>query len=529
LKLHAIFFSTLLVLLALRAAAIDSAVTWQLWEHSFTSEKQYDDPYRQVSLQVTFHGPGDASFSSYGFWEKGDVFRIRAAFPSAGAWTWETSCSDRENKSLHHRKGKVIVSSYAGTNPLYKKGFLKVSADRRTLAYADDTPFLWMGDTGWYIFVKSTPDEWKKYVDNRAEKEFTILQVLVSGSRTTLQDADGQMAFNNEQPNDVFWKSLEKKVHYANEKGLVVFLVGLGAGGKGAYLPAMNTAEFARYLTGRLAGSFVVFSPSMDAHYDVRNDEVGLHLKEADPRHLVTQHVGTDLQAAEKYHPKEYLDFTCIQSGHHSGRVGEAYDAARAWSSTLYVQPPAKPVINAEGMYDGHGNDKGFHWREMDVRKIGWLSWLSGALGYTYGAGENKHSDIQDNGGVWLFNTDTATFDYWEKAMNWNSAGQMTLMKRFFESVEWWGLRPAPELIKSPEDDPLKIMAAAKNENGDLVIAYLPDNEAISLDLSHVATGLRARWFNPVTGMCTTAHGTGSNGKKTFVTPGKGDWVLLLN
>lgn len=529
-KLHVIFFLVVMLVISRRAAADDSASTWQRWEHIFRSKKKYNDPYRQASVLVKYRGPGGASFWSYGFWEEGDLFRIRAAFPSAGTWKWETFCSDKTNKSLHHRRGKVVVTTYEGNNPLYQKGFLKVSADKRTLAYADNSPFLWMGDTGWYIFVKSTADEWKSYIDNRAAKEFTVVQVHVASSRAIVPNAVGQMPFDGDIPNPKFWADLEGKVEYANQKGIVVYLVGLGASGKGAYLPAMNTAEFAQYITGRLAGNFVIFSPSMDAHYDPRNDEVGAHLKKADLRHLVSQHVGTDLEAAEKYHPKDYLDFTCIQSGHHGGRVAEAYDAARTWSSILWHEYPTKPVINAEGMYDGRGNDNGLNWREMDVRKVGWLSWLSGALGYTYGAGNNKHIDIPDNGGVWSFNTDAATFDYWEKAMDWNSAGQMTLMKKFFESIDWWRLIPAPELIENQEQDPLKIMAVAKSGDGDLLVAYLPDNEAIELDLAQVPIALHAKWFNPVKGVYSpVTENLNHSGKQRFVPPGPGDWVLLLN
>lgn len=523
-----VFFLVFVVITTWLSAA--PVAQWQRWEHAFESTKSYEDPYRDVRLLIHFRGPNGASFWNYGFWKEGHTFIIRAAFPSAGTWRWESFCSDNSNKSLHRRKGKVVVKPYRGKNPLYQKGFLKVSADKRMLACADGSPFLWMGDTGWFLFMKSTDEEWRDYIDNRAAKDFTIVQVLVSGSRAPILTADGEGPFKLDRPNDLFWSNLEKKVQYANDKGIVVFLVGLGAGGKGGYVPEMNSGEFARYLAARMAGNFIIYSPSMDAHYDPRNDEVGMHLKQADSLHLVTQHVGTDLDAAEQYHPKAYLDFTCIQSGHHGGRVERAYDAARNWSSILWHKTPTKPVINAEGMYDGHGNDNARHWREMDVRKIGWLSWLSGAHGYTYGAGENKHSDIQDNGGVWLFNTDTSTFDYWRKAMDWNSAHQMTLMKRFFASIDWWTLKPAPGRIQRQPEDPLQVMAASVNEAGNLLVAYLPDDPEIALDTDGMVSDLHARWYNPRTGEYLDARESAvDNAYRTFTTPGSGDWVLILS
>jgi hypothetical protein len=36
----------------------------------------------------------------------------------------------------------VDVVRYSGENPLYRRGYFKVAANHRHLAYADDTPFL---------------------------------------------------------------------------------------------------------------------------------------------------------------------------------------------------------------------------------------------------------------------------------------------------------------------------------------------------------------------------------------------------
>lgn len=509
-----------------------SPFTWQRWEHTLASKKTYAHPYREVSFQVKYTGPDGETFTNYGFWETDNVFKIRAAFPTAGKWTWQTSCSDKTNSDLNNKKGKVIVSPYSGENHLYQKGFLRVSPDNRTLAYADGAPFLWMGDTGWYTLRQSHLNEWQKYIVNRAEKQFTVVQAHVADSWGPAPNAQGQMAFEKDIPNPLFWSDLEEKVEYANQKGLVIYLVGLGASGKGGYLAAMNTKTFAQYITGRFAGSFVIFSPSMDAHYDARNDEVGTYLKEADPRHLISQHVGTDVSAAVEYHPKKYLDFTSLQSGHHGGKVEEAYRAAREWSSILWNKNPTKPVINAEGMYDGLGNNEGPHWRETDVRKIGWLSWLSGSLGYTYGAGKRKAGTIRGDdagGGVWLFNKDKASYDYWEKAMEWESAHQMTYLKKFFDAIAWWRLQPAPELIRNQPSLPVNTMVAAKSAAGDLVVAYLPDNAAIELDMQPLAKGLSGKWYNPVTGNYFPVNQDFDYaGSQEFTPPGEGDWVLLL-
>jgi hypothetical protein len=130
--------------------------------------------------------------------------------------------------------------------------------------------------------------------------------------------------------------------------------------------------------------------------YDKRNDQMGQHLKTVSTLHLVTQHIGTVAGAAEAYHAKSYLDFNGLQSGHHNGNMHKAYDAAFNWSLSLWKMQPTKPVINTEAVYDGRGNNEGNNWREQDARKLGWIGWLSGALGYTYGAGARQDFESND-------------------------------------------------------------------------------------------------------------------------------------
>jgi hypothetical protein len=72
-------------------------------------------------------------------------------------------------------------------------------------------------------------------------------------------------------------------------------------------------------------------------------------------------------------------------------------------------------------------------------------------------------------------------------------------------------------------------MVLARSAAGDLAVAYLPDNEAIEVDMSAFPASLTARWFDPVSGRYTLITDSIEN-KAThrFVPPVEGDWVLLL-
>ena len=151
--------------------------TWQRWEHALTSIRPYGNPYADVTLRATYAGPDGRTLRAYGFWDGGDTFRIRCAFPVPGVWQWETECSDAANAGLHHQGGTVRVSPYRGDGLLYQRGFLKVSENRRYLVFGDGTPFLWIGDTAWAVPQKASSEEWEAYLADRAAKHFTVIQV----------------------------------------------------------------------------------------------------------------------------------------------------------------------------------------------------------------------------------------------------------------------------------------------------------------------------------------------------------------
>lgn len=82
---------TWLVLLALTVfhpatAAPARAQVWQRRDHALTSTRHYENPYTDLTLRVTYTGPGGHTLRTYGFWDGADSFRIRSAFPTPGTW-----------------------------------------------------------------------------------------------------------------------------------------------------------------------------------------------------------------------------------------------------------------------------------------------------------------------------------------------------------------------------------------------------------------------------------------------------------
>ncbi len=72
-------------------------------------------------------------------------------------------------------------------------------------------------------------------------------------------------------------------------------------------------------------------------------------------------------------------------------------------------------------------------------------------------------------------------------------------------------------------------MVLAKSGSGDLVVAYLPDDDSIELDLSTLARSVPGRWTNPKSGEAEPAVVAMTTRSARFVRPqGWEDALLVL-
>jgi hypothetical protein len=306
-------------------------------------------------------------------------------------------------------------------------------------------------------------------------------------------------------------------------------MVGIGTAWRDSALRNSNNMRLEPYITGRMASFMVALSPSFDEPFRDALDSIAAELRKT-TSHLVTQHPGTIYQANLSYRNSMNVDFSGLQSGHHGGDILKVYNAARVWTTDMWNGVPVKPVLNIEAMYDAYGHDNAKNWREKDSRKTGWITWMSGAKGFTYGCGDVPPKVPGGHGGIWRFNRDSTTYDLWKKAINWPSAFQMTFMANFMKSIEWWKLQPCPEIILNQEQNDTLSMVASKYPHGGLIIAYLPGNSKVILNMSVFRGSYSCAWFNPKTGTYTPdSHITAGSMSRVFIKPdGWDDAVLTL-
>jgi hypothetical protein len=525
--LVALFLLVLLIVPSMGQNDHEAAIQWRRWEHTITTESAE----RPLRVDVVFSGPKGTDLFTSAFTDDGKTYTIRMAFPEVGTWKWKTTSSNTHVRDLHNVRGKVEVVRYVGNNPLYRHGDLQVSLDRRYLQHADGAPFLWIGDTGWNAILKSNMDEWKYYVDRRADQGFTVLQVSPRGvgNRNTASE-NNDISFTPDGLADpVFWKNLEDKIAYANDKGLLVLLAGVGSSWRDRMAQNPLNQKFEPYIAGRLASHMVIFSPSFDHLFVDELDKVAFELKKI-TNHLVTQHPATNYKANLTFRNSNSVDFCGLQSGHQGGDIPKVYNAARQWTIDMWNAAPVKPVINLESMFDGYGNDDARNWRAKDSRKPAWISWFSGARGFTYGAGDIPPKVPGGNGAVWRFNKDSSSYDYWQNAIDWPSSGYMTHLGNFLKSIEWWRLVPSFDLVRNQENEDTLMMILSKTPEHELIVAYLPDNPRIVLDMSFFFGSYSSTWFNPKTGEYTPSENvSGGDQNRIFTRPdGWEDAVLKI-
>jgi hypothetical protein len=146
-------------------------------------------------------------------------------------------------------------------------------------------------------------------------------------------------------------------------------------------------------------------------------------------------------------------------------------------------------------------------------------------VGYTYGCA-----------GVWNWGLKVTHDDPqaslwdWRIGMNRPSSTETKHLAAFFQGLNWWELEPHHEVIFNQAEDWTKRMVLAKSGKEDLAVAYLPDNPAITLEMSAFSTPMAWRCFNPLTGQYQPGEGTAENrGQKTLARPtGWEDALLVL-
>lgn len=450
----------------------------------------------------------------------------------------------------------ISILACTTTEKIADPNKLTVSQNSRFLAIGDNKPFFWLSDTGWLLFGKLTREEAETYLENRRQKGFNVVQVMVLHT-LDVTNAYGDSAliaknvatplftkgnsFSDSIEYD-FWDHVDFVIDKAAEKGIYMALVPVWGGNvKKGGVNQQQAQIYAEFLANRyknrpniiwLDGGDIKGSDSLDVW-----KTIGRTLNSIDSTHLITFHPRGRSSSSEWFHNENWLDFNMVQSGH------KTYAQDTSAKETLhygednwrYIQTdlalkPTKPTIDGEPSYEGipHGlHDVNLpRWSADDVRRYGYWSVLAGAFGYTYG-----HNSVMQMYKKGAKNTSFGPIEIWDKALDAPGAGQMIHLKNLILAYSFFDRIPDQSLIAN-QGKQYDYLVASRGADYALIYTYTGRN--IKLNMGKLpGDSLTASWFNPRDGKTAAIGQIVNKGIQEFNPPAEpkegNDWVLVLH
>ena len=423
---------------------------------------------------------------------------------------------------------------------------VKVSDDRRFLATYDGKPFFYLGDTAWELFHRLNREEAERYLRNRAEKRYTVVQAVVLAELDGLKEPNPYghtplAADDPTRPNEDYFKHVDWVVAKANEVGLVVGMLPTWGDkwhkpvGQGGIFTPENAAAYGEFLGKRYKDKAIIWilggdrNVENDAHRAILKAMAAGLQKGDGGAHPITFHPRGGDHSSKHFHDEPWLAFNMWQNGH--------CDLVPVWDriGADYARTPVKPTMDGEPIYEDHPicfkpKEQGTS-NAADVRRLAYWNVFSGAMGHTYG-----------NHAVWqMFDKHRKPINGplmpWHEAIDRPGAGQMRHVRALIESRPYFTRVPGNDVlaldVRSGVNAGLKKIVATRASDGAYAMVYIPASRVVTIDLTKVSGGkARAWWFNPRTGKADAAGEFDTAGKRDFTPPDAGemiDWVLVLD
>lgn len=433
-------------------------------------------------------------------------------------------------------------AKWQGLSVDLKNGKLKVSENKRFLEFENGKQFFYLADTGWELFHRLTKADAEKYLENRRQKGFTVIQAVALAELDGLNvpNMEGEKPLvNNDptRPNEKYFEHVDWVIKKAGEKGIFIGLLptwgdkvdkqwGVGP----VIFNTENVAVYGKWIANRYKDyPNIIWINGGDRQGGGDNlpiwNALGKAIKSVDKNHLMTFHPSGYSSSSKWFHNEDWLDFNMMQTGHSE----RSYAVYKRLMVHDYQLKPIKPSFDGEPRYEDHPHN----WKpdilgwfdDADVRQAAFWNLFTGGFGHTYGC----HA-------IWQMlapgrNPVGFARNSWEADLDLPGAADMINVRKLMESRPLTERVPAPELIANgymPETD---YIVATKGKN--YAFIYTPTGGSISLDLDKLGwTQSVMWWYNPRTGESKKLEDAATKGIQSFK-PEKGgrgnDWILVID
>lgn len=427
----------------------------------------------------------------------------------------------------------------------WDNGVLQVSENGRYLVNGDQ-PFFWLGDTAWLLMQQCTLEETRRYLKNRKEKGFNVIQVTLVHS-VPGEESSSLASVSRDIRSEEYWQHCDQVIQIAEEVGIYMGLLPTwGSVVKSKYLNTGNVGRYADFLGQRyghcpniiwILGGDIRGSEGADVY-----PAFGRRLKELMPDRLIAFHPFGRTASSQWFHQEDWLDINMFQSGHRrydQASLGEWDDNAAkeeffGEDNWRYVDrdrgcEPAKPTLDGEPSYEqipqGLHDPAQPYWQACDVRRYAYWSVFQGAAGHTYGNNAVQQCYTGGAGGNY------GVRQVWQEAIHHEGSGQLKHLKDLLLRVNYFAGGPAEELLLSGQGKKYERISVFAGE--DFIFCYDYSGREFTLDLSaYKELELEAYWLDPVSGAYSYIREVKGMDSLT-VKPvaryaGQNDWVLVM-
>lgn len=572
-RLLPLIFSALFILSAHNfalASATEKMETWRMMELRFTASADYSSTGAgEVWMDVEFiHNQTRQSIVRPAFWDGGNSFIVRFAPTLKGRWSYQTKCP--QDASLDNISGEFKCSAYRGDLEIYRRGFVRCEKGKKYMTYADGTPFFYLGDTHWGMLTEeidqagphagtiATDSHFKYIIDRRVEQGFTVYQSEPIGAAFNVEDGEVNASdIAGFQLTDRYFDYIAQAgLTHANAQFFFVAAMSPALAADDRKLEILSRYWVARY--GAYPVMWTLAQECDNDFYRERGDQqfydfssnpwvkVAEYLHKYDAySHPLSAHQenayfttvtgrGVDFAATNS----DGGGASAFASKEVAERTGHNWWAAQ-WSTPLTAPVNAelvrdyweddRPAINYEGRYCGLWT------KDFGARVQGWVAFLSGFMGYGYGAIDMwlykslYNIDVPSHDGIEEISCEDK-LKHWSEAIEYPSAHQMTYMRNFLEQLAWWKLAP---VLPGSSHFSAKSSAYAYARGADVELLYLFSHDRNSGTINHLEPHRRYDlvWYNPRSDKMLKTVKIFSDEKGSLTLPDKPDeqdWVAMV-
>ena len=430
---------------------------------------------------------------------------------------------------------------------------LKISANKRFFVTEDNKPFFWLGDTGWLLFIKCKKEDALKYLDDRKQKGFNVIQVMLIHNVKLAVNAYGDSSIHNgdiskpvivdENITDdlkyTYWDHVDFIINEAAKRGIYMALVPVW-GGNIKHVNEVQAKTYATFLANRYKSKTNIIWLNGG---DIKGTDgfkqwniIGKTIRAIDKNHLITFHPRGRNSSSEWFHNESWLDFNMFQSGHRSYAQDTSSNETLHYGEDNwkyvdddYKLKPVKPTLDGEPSYEdipyGLHEANQPYWKDYEVRRYAYWSVFAGGCGFTYGHNSVMQFYTPKDSGISFFPKIR-----WQDGLQAPGAGQMQYLKKLILDKSYFDRMPAQELVADNGNKYDRVIAT-KGKSYAMFYAYNGREFTVNMNLLNFKNA-KASWFSPKYGETVFIRECGKIDALMFNPPGEkgngNDWVLIL-